>query len=178
MEYVKPDKSVFKTTEGAFRTGSLFYEYRHSEGKYEPIYTLKGYDHKGCMSLKLIYLSYDHIPGYEYDFANDWFFNWDHWERICNNALLNKEISTWKDELEVKIRAESIKAMIRNMKEDGSKGINTAKYLSEAGWRGSGRGRPSKDELQRELKVQAGIAKEFSSDLERIGLVAIAGGKK
>ena len=68
--------------------------------------------------------------------------------------------------------------MIRNIKEDGAKGASMAKYLAEGGWMGSGRGRPSKEDVQRELKVQAGIAKELDSDLERIGLVAIQGGKK
>jgi hypothetical protein len=172
-------RDQMKDETGRYRTRSLFWETRHiEEDKYPPLFTLKDKEHKGYPSLKKIFLSYEHLPGHEYEFAMDVFGSWEHWSKLADESTLKDYIKSWRDELEIKIRASAMKALIKNAFEDGSKGANMAKYLAEGGWRGTGRGRPSKEELQRELKVQAGVAKEFASDLERIGLVAIQGGKR
>ena len=171
-QYMKDDK-------GRYRTQSLFWEYRLREDNQElkPVFTLKDRDHEGCISLKKVYMSYDHLPGHEYEFAIDVFNSWDQWVRITENTLLNNVIQKWKDEYEIKLRAAAIKALIKNATEDGAKGSASAKYIAEAGWIGK-RGRPSKEEINRELKLQASLAKDFDTDIERIGLSVISGGRR
>ncbi len=58
-----------------------------------------------------------------------------------------------------------------------AKGVNAAKYLAEKGYLPK-RGRPSKEEVERERKIQAGVNKELESDMERIGLKVVNGGKE
>ena len=167
-----------KDETGRTRTQSLFWEYRINDAPpdYAPLFTLKDREHHGLPSLKKIYMSYEHIPGQEYEFAIDVFNSWDQWQAICNNKLLAKEINKWKNEYDVRLRAKAMKTLIRNALEDGAKGVASAKYLAEGAWIGK-RGRPSKEEVQRELKLQASLAKEFNHDIERIGLTIINGGK-
>jgi len=50
--------------------------------------------------------------------------------------------------------------------------VNAAKYLVEKGYM-TKRGRPSKEELEREKKHILGINKDVASDLERIGLKVV-----
>jgi hypothetical protein len=59
--------------------------------------------------------------------------------------------------------------------DNDAKGVNAAKYLVEKGYL-SKRGRPSKEELEREKKHILGINKDVASDLERIGLKVVQGG--
>ena len=90
---------------GRYRTQSLFWElrFREDEEKYPCFFSLKDYDleKEGIIypSLKKIYLSYDHIPGFEYDFALEVFNSWDHWQRLANDTvpMIKKEIKAWRD---------------------------------------------------------------------------------
>jgi hypothetical protein len=170
-------RDQMRDVEGRFRTQSLFWETSTKREKYPPLFTLKDKESKGLPSLRQIYFTYEHLPEHEYEFALDVFGSWELWNKIATESTVRHHIVEWRKELEMKVRASAMKAMIQSALNDGSKGAATAKYLSEAGWRGTARGRPTKEELQRELKVQAGIAKEFEADLERIGLKVIQGGK-
>lgn len=168
------------------RTKSLFIEdakqNQHNSVKFEPLFTIKRDDFvkdgKTYYSLKKIYFSYEHIPGHEYDFAMDVFGSWRYWEALCKSVYYRDMITDWRDEMEIRIRCKSMKSLMDTAYNEGSKGAAYAKYLSEGGWKGNSRGRPSKEEIQRELKVATGIAKEFDGDLERIGLKVVNGGKQ
>ena len=56
--------------------------------------------------------------------------------------------------------------------DNDAKGVNAAKYLAEKGYL-SKRGRPSKEEVERERKIQAGVSKELEGDMERLGLKVV-----
>lgn len=170
-----------KDEKGKYRTQSLFWETRtrgETEERYPPLFTLKDREHQGLPSLKNIYLSYDHLPGQEYEFAMDVFGSWDHWERLAKIGLIRPYIAEWRKELEIKIRANAAKALLRNAFEDGPKGASSARYISEGGWKGNGRGRPSNLEVQRELHQQAANSQQLESDMERIGLKVVNGGRQ
>jgi hypothetical protein len=160
---------------GRYRTTSLFWESRHPD--YEPLYSIKEYDlekPEGTYpSLKMIYLSYDHIPGYEYDFAKDIFGTWDHWVKLCNISQLRTDIQDWRDELDIRIKSQSLKAMMMASRDNDAKGVNAAKYLAEKGYEKK-RGRPSKEEVSRETKIQSAANKELEADMERVGLKLVA----
>lgn len=180
MDFTKLQE-VLKDEQGRYRTISLFWELRHQAGNYEPVFTLKPYDlqkeDKLYPSLKKIYMTYDHIPNFEYEFAQDVFGSWDHWIKLTGASLGVKEtIQEWRDELDIRIKAQSLKAMMIASRDNDAKGVNAAKYLAEKGY-AQKRGRPSKEEVERERKIQAGAHKELADDMERIGLKIVEGGK-
>ena len=171
---------------GRYRTQSLFWElrFREDEEKYPCFFTLKDYDleKEGILypSLKKIYLSYDHIPEFEYEFALDVFNSWDHWQRLANDTvpMIKKEIKAWREELDIRIKASALKALIATARLDDSKGFNAAKYLADKGYSTlTKRGRPSSEEVERELRVQAGASKELEEDMKRLGLSVVNGGQ-
>ena len=86
-------KPSYKDDLGRYRTQSLFWELRHGvdTSKYPPVFTTKdedierdGVEYK---SLKKIYMSYDHIPGFEYEFALEHLGSWDHWNKLANDTI-------------------------------------------------------------------------------------------
>lgn len=173
-----------KDAMGRYRTQSLFWELRMKEDitTYPPIFSLKDYDLEkdGIIypSLKQIYMSYDHIPGFEYEFALDIFNSWDHWNKLANDTIpaIKSVIREWREELEVRLKAQAIKALIQTSRLDDVKGFNAAKYLADKGYAPQ-RGRPSKEEVEREKRVQAGVNKDLEDDMARLGLSVVNGGK-
>lgn len=166
----------WKDDKSRWRTRSLFWEYAHNAQReqFTPPYTIHDEDivRDGItyVSLKRLYMTYDHVPGFEYEFANNHLGGWAHFQTIVNgNTILASDISKWREELEVKRRAEAIKAMIRSSKEDGPKAFSASKYLANKEY-SPARGRPSKEEVEREKRIQAGITDELSEDMDRIGL--------
>ena len=83
-------------------------------------------------------------------------------------------IQAWRDEIDISLKAKGIKSIIMHSLDNDQKGLQAAKYLVEKGY-AKRAGRPSKEEVERELKTDARAAKERQSDLERIGLKVVNG---
>lgn len=174
-----------KDAMGRYRTQSLFWELRIKDDpeNYSPLFSLKDYDLEkdGIIypSLKQIYMQYDHVPGLEYEFAMDVFNSWDHWNKLANDTIpaIKSAIKEWREELDIKLKAQSLKALIQTSRLDDVKGFNAAKYLAEKGYAPQ-RGRPSKDEVEREKRIQAGVNKDLEADMERLGLSVVNGAKQ
>ena len=174
-----PDhKDKLKDGMGRYRTQSLFEEL-YQQG-YNPIWSLReeGASSKELPSLKQLYL--DSNDPTEYSFAIAAFGSWKHWLKIKNAKALQPWIEDWSAELEVKLRSEGIAGVIQEA-QSGKSPYNAAKSLAEGFWNKKqgthGRGRPSKDEVKRELKIAAKLDEEFTADAERIGLQVINGSK-
>tara|TARA_R110002072_G_scaffold100698_10_gene221897 strand:+ start:2669 stop:3193 length:525 start_codon:yes stop_codon:yes gene_type:complete len=172
------DKKILKDSMGRLRTTSLFVEFKHPQMK--PLYSLKEYDietPEGVYpSLKKMYMSYDHVPGFEYDFAMDIFGSWEQWTKLCNISQLRGEMQQWRDELDIRIKASALKQMMLASKDNDAKGINAAKYLADKGYTKKA-GRPSKEEIIRQTKIEAGANQELADDMNRIGLSVVNGSK-
>jgi hypothetical protein len=92
--------------------------------------------------------------------------------------MIKKEIKAWREELDIRIKANALKALIATARLDDSKGFNAAKYLADKGYSTlTKRGRPSSEEVERELRVQAGASKELEEDMKRLGLSVVNGGQ-
>jgi hypothetical protein len=169
-----------KDRQGRHRTQSLFWETRSDEKGYVPLFTRKDYDHTVAgvtyPSLKKIYLSYDHIPEFEYEFAMDIFGSWDHWDGLANDSIFKKEIRVWRQELEIKLKAQAIRGVISASRSDDAKGVQAMRYLADKGYAPK-RGRPSKEEVERERKIAAGVKDDLAEDMARLGLTVINGTK-
>ena len=159
----------FKDTEGRWKVGSMFWE--HKNDSYTPLFTLKGYDLEkdGVVypSLKLLYM--DYTDPTEYQFATEVLGGWDHWTKVSSSYIITEQVAEWRAEMEVKLRSTAIRAIYDSARSDGSKGIAAAKYIADRGWE-KARGRPSKAEIEKERKIQAGINDDLASDSDRIGL--------
>lgn len=145
-------------------TQSLFLEIGYSE---QAVFTLKEQDHehngKSYPSLKRLYLECGDPT--EYEFATTYLLGWRHWQRLCENKVIAKHVSEWRDELEIKLRSQGVKEV---MKSAVAGNYQAAKFLADRGWINRGAGRPSKDEVEHERKVQAQITDEFSADVVRL----------
>lgn len=167
------EKDLMKDSLGRYRTSSLFIE-TPVKGN-EAFWTMQDQDRevKGKVypSLKQIYMTYYHIPYSEYEFAIDVFGSWDHWDRLSNesNKIIISMITAWRLEMEIKIRANSLKDILRTSGSSDSAGLAAAKYIAERGWEKKA-GRPTKAAIEKETKVQAGINKAINDDASRIGM--------
>lgn len=159
------DKSLMKTANGIPLTQGLFLEIGYKD---YAMFTTKDedYEYNGKVypSLKRLYLEMED-PG-EYEFACKYLLGWNHWLRLCANKEVNKHIEEWRVELELKLRSKAIKSIIN--KSQTELGINAAKWLAEKGWDKRKAGRPSKEEIERETKIQADLNKQFEEDLQRL----------
>lgn len=158
---------------GRYRTSSLFSDEikQHvADAGYEPVWSFRGRDDSGLECFKDIYMSYSDPT--EYQFAMDTLGDWKHWEYLQTLQWFMKELSQWREEMEVKLRSMAIQSMIVTAATEGSKGTTAAKWLATKGWtdEGKGRGRPSKEEVERERKIQARIKDDLKEDATRLGL--------
>ena len=163
---MKIDKKRLKDTSGRPLTQSLFLEIGYDEDK--AIFTFKDEDHeyKGntYYSLKRLYLEMEDPT--EYEFANTYLLGWQHWKRLKANKILAKHFAEWEEELELRLRAQGIRAAIDQAAED--KGFQAAKWLADKGWQKNSVGRPSKHDKLREERMQAKLDDEFSADVVRL----------
>jgi|SaaInlStandDraft_2_1057019.scaffolds.fasta_scaffold86029_1 hypothetical protein len=163
---------------GRYRTLSLFWEW-NTPGDKPALFTNKAEDivrdNVTYKSMKKLYMSYEHAPGLEYDFAIEVLGSWEHWQKVVNGSKeLQEMIKDWQHELDIRLKAQGIKAIMRHSLDDDPKGLQAAKYLVEKGY-AKRAGRPSKEEIERELKTDAKAAKDRQADLERIGLKVVNG---
>jgi hypothetical protein len=145
-------------------TQGLFLEVQYGENA---IYTLKEVDHewKGKLypSLKRLYLECEDPT--EYTFANQYLLGWRHWLRLCENKLIRKEIDEWRYELEVKLRSKGVLSVLKKAQAGN---LQAAKWAADKGWSEQRVGRPTKEDIEHEKKVRAGITDEFSADAARM----------
>lgn len=162
---MKIDKSKFKDEGGRYLTQSLFLELGYDTSK--AVFTFDGQDkeYKGntYISLKKLYL--DAEDPHEYLFATTNLFDWEHWQRMCNNKELRKHISQWREELEIKLKSIGMQEILRAT-EDGN--FQACKYVADKGW-DKKVGRPSKAEQQKKAKIEEKLLDEFADDLKRVG---------
>jgi len=168
MPLLKPEDA--KDHVNSWRTMSLFIECNNSA--LTPVFTLGYTDlEKNGVTYKAIYPLFIELTvddPTEYEFSQAVFGSWKHWDRIRTSNFLAKYFEEWREEAEIKRRSGMLKAMIQTAKNDGSKGTTAAKYIAEQGW-SKKRGRPSKAEIARETRIEAGLNKEIEEDAQRIG---------
>lgn len=101
----------------------------------------------------------------EYEFANKMFAGWAHWQKILNNKELRKHVDEWRLELEYKMRSLAMKSLIGQAKK-GS--FQASKWLADRGWEVRGAGRPSNEDIEKELVLRTKAEDEFSADIVRL----------
>lgn len=153
---------------GRYKTLSLFLEIAYDK---DAIFTLKDYDHEynGKMYYSLKKLFLEESDPTEYAFANKYLASWDHWQKICNNKVLATHVDKWRLELELKLRSEGIQHILKSARKKGN--WLAAKFLAEKGWETRQAGRPSKEEIEKNIAIESQIQNEFSDDIARLRVI-------
>lgn len=161
------DKSKLTDANGIPMTQGLFLEMGYNTDL--AVFTLKDRDHdyKGHIypSLKKLYL--EESDPTEYLFASKYLLGYQHWKRLVNNKMLYKHIEEWREELEIKLRAEAVRALI-NMTSSENGNFQAAKFLADRGWDRNKVGRPSKEEMEKRAAIGLKVEDEFKADIKRL----------
>jgi hypothetical protein len=138
-----------------------------SKNKDKALYTLKDFDYEGKRSLYLLYMA--KADPTEYAFATEYFDGIEHWNTLCRRQWFSPHILRWREELDLKIKSEALRRLISDAK-SGSKSSHQAnRFLLEKGWvPKDGKGRPSKDQVQRAAKAIAEEDKTTKEDYLRV----------
>ena len=97
-------------------------------------------------------------------FADRYLGGYQHWKAIQASSLA-PVIAEWVEELEVRIRSKQLSS-ISVLADEGH--FQAAKFLNDRGWEKRAAGKPSKNEVQRETRVQARMKEGFKADIARI----------
>lgn len=160
------DKNKLTDDNGRPLTQGLFLEVKYDTNY--AVFTEKPYDfkYKGTTypSLKKLYLA--HEDPTEYDFACTYLLGWEHWQRICRNKRFGEMVKGWREELELKLRSQAVRDIIELS--SGDKGFQAAKWIADKGWDKRLAGRPSKEDIDREVAMQTRISDEYNADVTRL----------
>lgn len=161
-------RDMFVDGKGRFKTLALFLEIAYDK---DALFTLKDYDHeyngKTYISLKRLFLETSDPT--EYIFATTHLAGWDHWQKINANRVLALHTAKWRNELELKIRSEGVQHVLNSARKKHN--WLAAKFLAEKGWEVRTAGRPSKDEIDKNIAIESKIREEFDDDIARLRVV-------
>lgn len=159
----------FRAGNGQRLLRGLFREMETPDQSVPSIYTLRDYDNNNLPSLYRLYMEMEDIT--EWDFAQTYLDGWDHWEILCSCRWFEPHITRWRKELNLKLTAKRLKAIIKDAESNSKTAFASNKYLVEKGWlpaQDRKRGRPSKEEVRQELEKAAKEAQLLEDDLSRI----------
>lgn len=151
----------------------LFFETTSSD-KTSVVYTLKDWDHTvaGVVypSLYLLYMAKEDLT--EYEFANEYLDGWEHWEMLCNCNWFKPLVARWRKELALKVKARALNRLKAEAASSSKNAFLANRYLIDKGWvekdTSSGRGRPSKKEVQEAANSLAIEERRLEDDFTRL----------
>lgn len=162
MDY-EANKDKFYSIDGKRVTVSLFEETKPDNTKHVPPFKLRDW-RKVYVTLK---------DPTEYLAAMELVGNWGHWELLRNHPRLKPHFDSWAKEVEVALRCDAIKEMMKHSKKDS--GTAAAKWLAEGMF--AKRDMRKKADKQVEDEINEEISGRVAKDAERLGLRVLEGGK-
>lgn len=181
--------SVFRSN-GFLMSTSLFYELAKKAPKGDPsksIFSLEGRvkvnpeTGKELMNARELFVSFEDVSGLQ--FAKQYLESYDHFKKIDESTTFKPYIKKWREEIEAVLHERSLR-VVRELMSDPevpqSTRLSAAKYIAGEGWKTSPagstrRGRPSKEEVSKELKEAVKKKTQEESDAARIGLKLVKG---
>lgn len=169
-QFTLQEPTKFRDSRNRLYTKALFVELAE-DNKDRSIYTISrtDRDREGIHYDSLYRLFMELSDPTEYVFANKYFENWNHWQMIANVSWFKDEVSDWRKELEVKLRAEALLAVIEKSKSHDRDALTAAKYILDGNWKHQNtKGRPSKDQIREAARDIAEDQNRLDEDYERI----------
>jgi hypothetical protein len=154
---------LFHDTQGRRVFTSLFKEHKRDKVKFEPPFTI--------VQWKEIYMEV--ADPTEYQTMLYLVGDWEHYTQIRNHPKIKPVMDLWAMELEVKLRSKAVMNMVDHASRQG--GTAAAKWLADGDWKGESK--KTKMTRDREAEVKEEVKKTVTSDLERLGLRVVEGGK-
>ncbi len=138
--------------------------------KYKPRFTLN-HDKDGYINARKSFVELGDPTGYKW--AMEYLGDWMHYLALCKCKWFKEALVGWQEELRIKVQSEALDVIRKVAASDDKQAAVAARYLAEYGWekKPSTRGRPSKAELQGELKKAVEVLSVEDEDAKRIGLV-------
>lgn len=117
-------------------------------------------------SIRRLYL--DTMDPTEYEFANKYFEDLEHWELVANSPFLVDHVASWRKELKARIKSEAYKQIAQEAFMGGRNSFQANKYLYE----GNSPSKQTKAEKQasEEIETLAIDDKQIMADLVRLGI--------
>lgn len=170
-------RSKYVNSRGVYYIKSLFIDLCSGVDKDACLYTLKSYDdQRGYPSLGRLYVEMGDLT--EYEFANKYFANWEHWQIVSKSPSIQEHVERWRKELELKIRSRALRELIDIADPTtGSRNHYEAnKFLVSGGWltgeekkEAAKRGRPSKASIkEKAISEFMEVTEQVENDLERL----------
>lgn len=171
---MKP-KPPYRTENNVWYTQALFWELVINkpidQRLFEPVFSL--YDDKpGLVNCRKTFVELGDPTGYKW--AIRYLGDYEHWKRLTRCSWFKDAYDVWMNELKMKLQSEALDT-IRGISqsENPAQALVASKYLASFEWEKKGRGRPSKEEVQGELKQAAKMLSEEDKDFERIQLKVV-----
>lgn len=164
----------FKNDTGGWIIKPLFFEYDNAEHLFSS-YTLKEQDHtfNGVTypSLRRLYVETEDPT--EYLFSVTYLGGLTHWKRICQAPWFKDHLKEWREELELKLRAQALLRIKTKAVSQGKDSLQADKLLLSGGWKTEEektRGRPSKQKILEEAERLFETKSVHDEDFERLNL--------
>lgn len=110
----------------------LLLEFTRDDDKSRVLYTLQPEDNE-YPSLRRLYLEERDLS--EYTFAMKYFYNYTHWERLCNMEWFKPYVESWRRELEAYYQSLALSRLTELATLPNPQQANALKYLLEGKWK-------------------------------------------
>ena len=153
------------------KTASLFAETTVADN---PVFSLSPFETEGLVSVKDVYLMCNDVT--EYLPAIVIMGSTKQWNRVCKAKWFKPFIEELREELELRIRSEAVKGILEEAASSKSTAFQAMKLLATKGYipkEENVRGRPSKEEVARETKIQTKLKTEVEEEAQRLGLTLV-----
>lgn len=173
----KVDLKRMRTPMNQYRTRGLVKGAGGNEMTPDYIFTFDDYDNEaeGLYSLKRLYLKFDDTT--EYEQAMHILGSTTHWEKFVNSDFIKQHIEEYRAELKARTRSKALKQLLESAENSPSDAVRhqAQKFLVKEGFRlmdgeeavRPKRGRPSKDEIEGNLKAMSAEEKRVMDDYNR-----------
>lgn len=142
---------------------------------YQPLFDLFD-DRPGLINARTTFVQMRDPTGRKW--ALTYLGDWNHWLRLMKCPWFREAYQIWIAELNLQLKSEAISKVMEIMNgENGAQALAAAKFIATGEYDKATKGRPSKTELEGELKRAARELEVEDEDLARIGLKVIQGGK-
>lgn len=170
----------YKSENGAWYTRALFresmLEIPRELWPIKPIFTLNE-DREGYISCRKTFVDMEDPTGYSW--AMKYLGDWNHWLKLMKTKYFQEAYGIWMEELNMKLKSRAIAKITEIANQDtGPTALQASKYVAEKGWDKHTKGRPTKEQLARELKEQVRVVEAEDEDMQRIGLKVINGNSR
>lgn len=170
----------YKGPSGKYYTRQLFQE-MHQEiiptrVQIKPVFSFME-DKPGLINARTTFVELNDPTGYQW--AVKYLHSWPHFQLLENSEWFKPFLERYREEIRFKLRSTAIQKLMDIARSDSSQAVTAAKYLAslEFDKETHRRGRPSKTEMDAEMKRLTQLAEEDQGALERMGLKVIDGGK-